>query len=254
MTVVVVLLPVLAACGDGSGDSTATDALDGREFLSQSVDGRSLVPDTQIRLTFDDGMLGASAGCNSLSTPYEVVDGRLITPGGGMTTTDMGCDPPRHAQDDWLGGLLQDTPRIDLDGDALILTTADATVRLLDREVADPDRPLLETRWRVDTVIHGDAASSVPEDDPVVLTFHDDETLTATSAGCTSARVDVEVGIDQGVGTLRFGDVLVDAIGCPSPWAETLDVLRAGDATYAVAADRLTITADDVGIAAAADR
>ena len=243
-------MSLLAACGGSTGVTRGTDGLDGRQFLSQSIDGRMLVPDTQIRLTFDDGTLGASAGCNSLSTAYEVLDDRLVTPGGGMTTTDMGCDPPRHAQDEWLADLLQSTPGLDVDGDTLTLTGAGTIVTLLDREVADPDRPLLDTPWRVDTVIVGDVASSVPGDRAVLLVFHEDGTLTATAEGCTSARVDVDV--DHGLGTLRFGEVLVDAIGCPSPWAETLDVLRAGAATYATAADRLTIMAGEAGIAAAA--
>jgi hypothetical protein len=59
-----ILVLILTACGTGN-----TVALDGRTFISTSVvDGnedRELVANTEIRLTFNDGQLGASAGCNT---------------------------------------------------------------------------------------------------------------------------------------------------------------------------------------------
>ena len=240
---------MFAACGRDSDDDDADDSgeLDGRVFLSQSVVGHTLVPGTDIRLSFDRGQIGAQAGCNSLGAPYRVVDGRLVV-SGGIMMTDMGCDPPRHAQDEWLGHFLQSTPRVDMDGDTLTLASAGAYLTMLDRTVADPDRPLVGTRWRVDTVIQGDAASSVPEGSRVTLEFHDDGTLTATSAGCTSARLEIGVNGD----TLRFGEFVIDAIGCPPPWQATVDVLRAGDARYSITAARLTIAAGALGVAAVA--
>ena len=191
--------------------------MDGREFLFQSVDGRSLVPGTQIRLSFDHGRVGASAGCNALGGPYELVDGRLII--RGMSMTEIGCDAARHAQDEWLADLLQSEPRINLLGNTLTVEAAEAILRLLDRVVADPDRPLVGTRWRVDTALRGDAASSVPDTAPVTLEFGDDGTLTASSAGCTSVRVPVSVEAE----VLRFGDVVIDTVGCPPPWDATVE-------------------------------
>ena len=245
----VLLSLLLASCGSDNG-AVVEDAgrLDGRTFLSQSIDGHALVPGTEIRLSFDRDQIGAHAGCNSLGARYDTRDGRLLIGGEGMTTTDMGCDPPRHAQDEWLSDFLRSTPRIGLDGDTLTLTTADATVRLLDRVVAEPDRPLVGTRWRVDTTIRGDAASSVPDQSPVILEFHDDGTFTATSTGCTSAHVEVDVKRD----TVRFGEFLIDAIGCRPPWEATVELLRAGEVRYSITAARLTLIAGDVGVAAVA--
>lgn len=192
---------VLVACSsdkDGAADATAAGRLDGPTFLSQSIDGHVLVPGTQIRLSVDRDQIGAHAGCNSLSAAYQVRDGRLLVVGDGMTATDMGCDPPRHAQDEWLSGFLRSTPRIDLDGDTLTLATADAAVLLVDRVVAD---------------------------------------------------IEVDVKRD----TVRFGEFVIDTIGCPPPWDATVELLRAGDARYSITAARLTLTASDVGIAAVAD-
>lgn len=240
-----VLLVVVGACGDE--DDRLADDLDGRVFLSEAVAGRELVPDTQVRLSFEDGRVGASAGCNSMGGPYELDGDQLVVT--ELSTTEMGCDPPRHDQDAWLAGVLQGRPTVAVDGDSLTLATADVTLRLVDRRVVDPDRPLGGTTWRVDTVITGDAASSVPDDAPVTLVLDDAGTLTAESTGCTSVRVDVEVDDD----VLRFGPVSVDDIACPAPWATTLDVLGAGEATWSITAARLTIQAGDLGIAAVAD-
>jgi heat shock protein HslJ len=239
---------LFVACGDDTR-ADADERLDGREFLSQSVDGHSLVPGTRIRLSFEGGQIGARAGCNLLGAPYAVTGGRLVVQGDGMTTTDMGCDPARHAQDEWLAEFLRDAPRLDLDGDSLTLTTTDATLHLIDRVIADPDRPLLRTQWRVDTVIDGDAASSVPAEHPVTLEF-DNGKLTAASAGCTSAQLDIDVDSDRG--TLRFGDFVIDTVGCPPPWEQTVTVLRSRQARYSITAARLTITSGKIGIAAVA--
>jgi heat shock protein HslJ len=248
------VLLALAACapeeisGVGPGDGDGPPALEGRTFLSRSVKGHELVAATRIQLSFNDGNLGATAGCNSLGSPYSLDGDVLVTEGQGMTQTEIGCDPPRHAQDEWLSGFLTSKPTITLSGNELTLTKGSTTIELVDREVADPDRPLVGTRWRVDTIITGDAASSVPDDGDVILRFPTDSTFEASSEGCTSVKGEMTLGPQ----TITFGDVTVDDIACPSPWAETLDVIGAGETTYKIDAARLTIDAADHGIGAVA--
>jgi heat shock protein HslJ len=244
------ILVVLAGCGDGGGGAGGGDALDGRAFLSQAVTGRQLVPGTQVRLSFRDGQVHAHAGCNSLSGPYRLRDGRLaIGGGGGMVTTEIGCDPERHAQDEWLAAFLSSSPTVDLAGADLTLATPTATIRLLDRVVADPDRPLVGTTWRVDTVVVGEAASSVPEGSPVTLQLPDGATFRLVSRGCTEAAGTVEIAPRS----LRFGAFAVDNIGCPPPWEHTLGVLRAGEVAYRIEAGRLTLEAPGIGVSAVAE-
>jgi heat shock protein HslJ len=251
----VVVLLVFVACtgpqeisGVGPGDGDAPPALDGRTFLSRSVTGHELVAGTRIQLSFNDGNLGATAGCNSLGAPYSLDGDTLVTEGQGMTQTEIGCDPPRHDQDEWLSGFLTSRPTVALSDSALTLTSQATTIELVDREVADPDRPLVGTTWRVDTIIDGEAASSVPDEGDVTLRFPTDETFEASSEGCTSVTGEMTLGPQ----TITFGDVTVDDIACPSPWAETLEVIGAGETTYRIEAARLTIEAVDVGIAAVA--
>lgn len=242
-------------------------SLDGRVFILQEVTGRDLVEGTDIRLRFQ-GHLGATAGCNSMGAGYSIEDGRLVIDGGGMSVTEVGCDPERHDQDAWLDDFLLSSPTVALSGDELTLTGDDAVIELLDQEVAEPDRPLVGTTWRVDTIYEGDTAWSVeppplwprpgtgwswnkarfPEGSLVTLRFSDQETFVATSVDCTSATGDVSIGPS----TLTFGDFGVDDVACPRPWAETLDVLGAGETTYEIVTERLLIHTGDVGIGATA--
>ena len=240
---IVVLAVTVIACGDQPA------GLDGRDFVSTSVtdDGApmALVPGTQIRIAFHDGQLGASAGCNSIGGAYRVDDGVLVFDGGGMT--EIGCDPDRHEQDDWLVALLASRPSAEVEGDDLVLTSGGTVLALVDREVAEPDLPLAGTTWTVDTIISGDAASSVPDGAVATFTFAAD------------GRVEVETGCNTGSGTyeatdgqLRFTDVAVTEMACVgaagSLEAAVLPILGADAVDYAIDAGRLTLKAGDDGL------
>jgi heat shock protein HslJ len=138
----------------------------GRTFLSTSVSEngqpKALVDGTRITLNFfDDGhRLGAQAGCNQMGGPASFQDGRLVV--DDMATTEMGCDPPRHAQDEWLARFLTSKPSWAREAATLTLDNGAVRIVLEDREVANPDRPLRGTKWVVDTLVERGAASSVP--------------------------------------------------------------------------------------------
>ena len=142
---------------------TRGDAKDlwGREFLSTAVTEhgriRPLVPGTRLRLAFEDGDVRAYAGCNHL-TGRALVDGRRLAV-ERFASTDMACDPVRQEQDAWLASFLAAGPTWRLDGDDLVLGGGGTEIRLTDRSVAEPDRPLRGTRWVVDAVIGNQAAT-----------------------------------------------------------------------------------------------
>jgi heat shock protein HslJ len=232
-----------------SAELDGGDPLAGHEFLSTSVteDGadRALVDGTRIRISFDDGQLGASAGCNTIGGAYRLEGGVLVFEGGGMT--EMGCDEPRHAQDEWLMGFLGSRPTVALSGTDLTLTAGSTVITLADREVAEPDLPLTGTTWVVDTIISGDAASSVPDGAEATMVFGDD------------GRVEVTTGCNQGGGrfevtdgTLRFVELAVTEMGCDGPAgqleAAVLPVLGADGLSWAIEAGSLTLMAADNGL------
>ncbi len=249
LTAPLVLVVLLAAC---SGDAApgGDTGLDGRAFLSTSVTDRGadrpLVDGTQIRISFDDGQVGASAGCNTLGGTYRIENGVLVFEGGGMT--EMGCDDARHAQDDWLAEFLGSRPTITQSGSELQLASEGTVITLQDSRVAEPDLPLTGTTWTVDSLISGDAVSSVPDGAEATFTFTDD------------GRVEVNTGCNQGSGrfevtngSLRFVDVAVTEMACEGPGgqleAAVLPLLGADEVSWAIDAGTLTLMAGNRGLA-----
>jgi heat shock protein HslJ len=228
---------LVAACGA----TPAPPTLDGRTFVSTGVDGHVLVPGTQIVLTFRNGTdLGASAGCNTIGGTYTLANGVLRVQAGGMT--EMGCDPDRHAQDDWLIDFLTSEPRITLLGNDLTLAKDGTTIRLLDREIAQPDQPLIGPVWTLDSLIQGDAVASVPGGVRATLTFTPDGQV-QVDAGCNTGGGTAGVQGDR----ITFGPIGTTKRACEAPAAAVesavLGVLGQGQVTFAIDASRLTIVA-----------
>jgi heat shock protein HslJ len=253
ITVLLATALLASACSGGAGsgtprasgsppNGTGPQGLDGRTFLSTGIEGRVLVAGSRIRISFDDGQVSASGGCNSMSGPYLIDGNRLVA--RSLATTEMACEEPLMAQDTWLADLL-DGATITLDGTTLTLSTGDVQLTMEDREVADPDRPLLGTRWVVDGLVSGDAVSSVPLGVTAALTFSD-------------GRVDVEAGCNNGGGTvditattLGFGPIALTKMACGGPAMAVEQAILAvlnGTAVYEIEADVLTITAGERGL------
>jgi heat shock protein HslJ len=254
--VTVAMVGLLAgACGNddaGSGASTTAaggvgEAIDGRVYLSQSVsedsEPRPLVEGTQIRLSFEDGRVTATAGCNTMGGEYSV-DGATLRV-SDLATTEMGCDPERHEQDEWLATFLTAAPELALDGDVLTMATDTTEITLLDREVADPDRPLTGTSWTLDTIIEGEAASSVPAG--VTATLRIDDGTAIVDAGCNTGSGSVDVGDD----TLTFGPMMLTKRACEADAARVeaaVTGVLAGTVDYEIEADVLRLRAADAGL------
>jgi heat shock protein HslJ len=158
--------------------------------------------------------------------------------------TEMACEAALMDQDAWLANLL-DGATIRLEGDTLTLAKPAAGLTLVDREVADPDRPLAGTRWVVDGLITGDAVSSVPGGVVAALTFSD-------------GRVEVEAGCNRGGGavtatepTLTFGPIALTKMACDPVAMEVerlVSEVLSGDVRYAIEADTLTLDAGAAGL------
>jgi heat shock protein HslJ len=223
------------------GPPTAAD-LDGRTFLGSGTTGRQLAPGSFVRMTFEGVRLGVSAGCNQMSGEYEVVDGILKV--GPMMTTDMACEEPLMAQDQWLAGFLPDAT-VRLAGDTLTLTAGPDSLTLIDEETANPDRPLEGTRWIVESIVAGDAVSSLPLGTRAALVF-DGGTLRA-EPGCNTGSGSYTVdGSD-----LTIGAIATTKMGCQGPAMELeAAVLRVldGQVTFAIDADTLTLTNGAAGL------
>ena len=238
---------ILGACSSAAAPSSPAPSapalrVDGKTYLSTDVKGAILVPGTRIQLTFKNTGLNANGGCNSMSGTYTINGGRLKT--SQLATTEMGCDQPRMEQDQWLGRLVGDVA-ITLAGDTLTLTDGTITLTLVDREVATPDLPIEGTRWVLDGITSGDAASSVPAG------------VTA-SIRIVDGRVQVEAGCNDGGGTvavtadtLTFGPLGLTKKACePGTMAVQRSVIGtlASPVGYTIEADVLTLDAGAIGL------
>lgn len=240
-------LLLVVGCGSTAeqGGGSSGDELVGRTFLSTSAtDGgepRELAVDTRVSLWFaDDGRLVANAGCNTLAGPV-TLDGGKIETTGDLSMTEMGCDAPLHAQDEWLAKLLQASPSWRLDGDELVVTGADAELVLLDRSVAEPDRPVEGTRWQLDTIFSAGTASSLPAGADAHLTF--DGGRVTGSTGCNTLEGPAAIAGS----TIEFGQLSMTRKACPDGLAAVEQAIVAvlqGDVPFEVESGQLTLNPD----------
>ena len=217
MAVAVLLVVVAAGCGsdgsdgsDGAASPTTTttasgatepaavlttDALDGRTFLSQQVEGRELVQGSTLSLSFDGTNLAANAGCNTMTGAYALKDDRIRwtdTPAATM----MACEQDLMVQDQQIVQLLKGGMEAALDGNELVLTSGTITITLLDKAAAEPDQPLVGTTWTLESTTDGDAVSSIPSDvKPPTLTI-DASGRSSVFAGCNRGGGGVTVSDD----------------------------------------------------------
>jgi heat shock protein HslJ len=240
------LFPVLlatAACGSNADNvqsgppPAAASAPTGRTYVSTGIAGHTLVDGTQVLITFGkDGELSVQAGCNTLGTSYKIDDGKLLAENFGGT--EMGCDAPRQEQDQWLAAFLSSKPSVAVQSDELVLATPDVTLTMRDRERAQPGKPLAGTTWIADTLLEGDAASSVPADPKVWLKIADGKVQ--GSDGCNGFGGNATID----PATITFSGVASTLIGCVdrSPANPAIHELVKGKVSYELDGDRLTLT------------
>ena len=232
-----------------TGCSTAAPNLDGREFLSVEISegnaARALVAGTRISLRFTTTELSANAGCNGLGGTYRIEVGKLVYERGAQTL--MGCEPPLEAQDAWLIDFLDSDPMAVLAGNELLLTNGSISMRLLDREVAEPDLNIAGPTWTVESLLQGDTVSSVPEGVSATLVFKAD------------GSVEVDTGCNRGGGTwklegagIRFESLLLTKKACQGPGAAlegaVISVLSAEAIQAQIDSNVLTLTGGNAGL------
>lgn len=260
------VLLIASGCGDADradGDlgpafaSGRPAELVGRTFLSEAVadEGtpRHLVEGTRISLEFvDDRQLRASAGCNLLLATYSV-RGRRLSIEGRVGGTEMGCGPGLHEQDEWLAGFLEASPTWTLADSRLTLVSEATEIVLLDRQVADPDRPLEGTRWIVDTIIKGDVASSMHAGTEGSAWLRIDGDRFHANTGCRAVQGRVTVSGRR----LRFADTFQTDPACSAELEgvdEVMPTVLVGEVEFTIDANRLSLNhPDGVGLGFRAD-
>jgi heat shock protein HslJ len=223
------------------GDDLAA-LLAGKTYLSQSTTGITLADGAVLRISFDDGRISVSGGCNGMGGDV-TFEGDAMTV-GPMMSTQMACDQPLMDQDSAVQAFLTAGTTVSVDGDTLVLTGtltgSEATITLLDREVADPDRPLADTAWTVTGVISSDAISSGWGSAVATLTIVDGQAQVNT--GCNTGFATVTV--DEAAGTIAFGPLALTKMMCDDDamrLEQEVSRVLTGTATYSIEAGSLTL-------------
>ena len=251
MSLCLAMLMPLAACGDDSSGSdassdgsptpvTAAD-LAGRTFVSTTVTGFELIDGTEIRISFEEDHLSASAGCNTVGGAYTVENDLLSV--SEPSATLMACDPQLMTQDDQLIGFLTDDPAISLKDDVLTLTGAEVTVEMQEDSGEESGAALVGTTWTLDSIVDGDSASSVPSGvEPPTLEISDAGEATVFT-GCNRGGASVEISDVS----LTFGPLRLTKMACgddATTVEATVTSIIDGKVDYAINGDVLTLTKD----------
>jgi heat shock protein HslJ len=159
--------------------------------------------------------------------------------------TAMACLPSsKMDQDSWLADLLTGRPTIDLNGDALVLKGGPVEIRMQDRRVVDPDRPLAGPRWRVETIITGDAAASTPQGVEAYFAFTADGRVSGNT-GCN----EFHGGYQAAAGMVTFSQVSMTKKACPGAVnaleAAVTALFDGRPVPYRIEADQMTVTRPD---------
>lgn len=246
---VLTALAALSGCGDSAGrrdlDASVDPGLGPVTYVVTSVTHhslpRQLVKGTEIRIRFADAEATLTAGCNTMSGGYQLEESRLTLE--HLTSTDMGCDPARTAQDTWLAGLFARTVQLTT-GNEPTIVAGSTVLAMADREQVFPDKPLLGTRWKLDTLIDGGVVSSLPAGRSASMRIVGRDLRAQDGCNDGSGAVLIRNGI------IGFSDVVFTTRPCPSSdqVAPSFGAFLAGAGTYEITENRLTITHDGRGL------
>lgn len=205
-----------SSSSSGQHGSPASPTLEGREWRLSDHLGLAggLVPvadEAIATVTFIEGRVAGTTGCNRFSGSYRVDGLRLSF--GALAMTRMACIPPRDAVERAMTAALESTAGYAVIGDALELTDAEGNTVLRFRTAAASG--LIGTRW-VATGINngrGGVVSSVAlEAAHVTATFADDGRITGFG-GCNGFGG--SYALDGG--SVRIGPVTATRKACIDP-------------------------------------
>lgn len=220
-------------------DADAADFLQGSAWeLLEGVGPGGTIPVVDgwpITLTFDGDNVGGRAACNNYGGTYNVAGSTLSI--GDLSANAMGCEAEIAASEAAFFAALPLVDTIDVIDGQLQLRGSGVDL-LFAREAPVPTSELIGTVWLLDTLIEGDAASSV-QGDPATLLLDADGSV----SGSTGCRTFTGSYIVTG-GSVLFPDFGMQG-ECPAQLAEqdglVVNVLADGF-TAELDGERLTLS------------
>ncbi|MFE5596168.1 META domain-containing protein [Streptomyces sp. NPDC056549] len=249
--VVLVPLLLLTACGteggagSGGADTVSPDLpLAGTAWKVEAVtvDGRrSAAPDGALVDFQENGRVSGNGGCNAFGAAVAVRGDTLTVT--DQQVTAMACADDRGAFETELLEAFSGPLKGTLKGDALRLTSADGRNDL--ELTAEPAAPLRGTTWKIDGLVEGDTASSLPDGSGAKARFvlGSDGRVTG-NLGCNNFSATAR--LDEKARTLTVeGPAATTRMMCTSPQMKLetkLYELLDGPLTYRLNHRTLTLT------------
>ncbi|MFJ5138545.1 META domain-containing protein [Streptomyces sp. NPDC088707] len=251
---------LLAACGTeggtaGPGSDTVSPDLPvaGTHWTigAVTVDGRRSAAPDGARVEFGaDGRARGNSGCNTFGATVAVKGDTLtVSP---QEITEMGCPEDRQRFETDLVKAFTGTLKGRQKGEALTLTSPDGRNGL--ELAAEADLPLRGTTWKIDGLVSGDTASSLPagSGDKARLVLGADGRVSG-NLGCNNFAATARV---EGKTLTIDGPAATTRMMCTSPQMQLetrLYELLDGPLTYRLDHRTLTLTdADGKGLSAKA--
>lgn len=218
----------------------------GRTYVSTSITENGVnkppVPGTRVEIDFSAATaFRASAGCNYLVANATIENGTMVVT--DLTSTDKGCVDGRGAQDQWLAELLAASPAFSL-SDLKVTLTRQATVIVLeDRQIVDPVRPLVGTRWIVETIAEGGVVSWALSGPDAILEIEQGGSFQATT-GCDGGTL-------TGAAEVRGSHLVFTSVsstqckGAANALDRAVRATLVGDVLFEINVSRLMISAPD---------
>ncbi len=247
---------VVAACGgDSSSDTTVSDPptpdpinLAGTRWVATAMflGGApvAFVPNVQPTIDFtDDGRsFSGSTGCNSIFGDYTVGGGTIAF--GGIGQTEMACEEPLMRQEANVVRVLQDASVYSVENGILTIgRLGGSALQFQDRALAFPDAELTGTQWIGDTVITGQAASTLVPGSAITLVIDAAASEARGNLSCNSYTASVEW--DRArliVGQVSFTEMACLDEGIMEQEQFVLSIMQ-GELQVDIDGDRLTLTA-----------
>jgi heat shock protein HslJ len=195
-----------------------------------------MVPGYRITFTSDGTTFGGTAACNSYGGTISTDDNALALE--EISVTEMACEPEVMASEQAYLTVLPGIDSSAREGDVLLLSGGGAELWFVAVELV-PERELIGTVWNLETLLDGEAASSVSGDDPTLI-FAADGTISG-STGCRRLAGTYIVIGDE----IETPDLRADG-ECPAEFerqdGHVIGVLEGGF-TVMIEGDRMTLTA-----------
>ncbi len=242
----VVIAALATACGAGGGVGDGPAGLEGAwQFMSGTgPDGRiDVPPGNRITLVVEEDRVSGRAACNAYGGSARLGDDRFEL--GELSATEMACEP---AVMDVEAAYLKTLGRVDRarrSGDQLVLTGP--AVRLTFAALPPgPTEKLVDTTWRLETVIVDETATAAG--DAATLRLGSDGAVEG-STGCRTFTGRYVIHGDEVVLTALTTQDAPKIELCPHVEQDTIVVGVVGDGFVAkVDEDRLRLTSGRNGL------